>query len=112
MGDLKQTPQFIIAMVTAPSQVEAGAIADLLIQHKLAACVSMFPVTSVYTWNEQVQRDQEWQLIIKTEQGKFSELSAQVQKAHNFEVPEIIALPIIDGSPPYLNWIADQIHTP
>ena len=112
MDTSEQTTQYIIVLVTAPSQEEAGAIAHLLIEKKLAACVSMLPVTSVYTWDGQVQQDQEWQLIVKTTQSHFPQLATQVQQIHSYEVPELIALPILDGSQPYLNWIAAQVQSP
>ncbi len=111
MGASEPATQCIIVLVTAPSQDEARAIAHHLVENKLAACVTLLPVTSIYVWDEQVQQDQEWQLIIKTEQRHFAELATQIQTVHSYEVPEIIALPIIAGSQPYLNWIGKQVQT-
>jgi len=100
----------IVVMVTAPSEAEAAAIANHLIQHQLAACISIFPVSSVYTWSNQVHRDQEWQLMIKTQQETFPALEQAVQELHTYDVPEVIALPVVAGSLTYLNWISDQVN--
>lgn len=101
----------IVVMVTASSEDEAVAIANHLVRHHLAACVSLFPVSSIYTWQNQVHHDQEWQLMIKTQQDKFTELETKVRELHTYEVPEVIALPIETGSTPYLNWISAQVHS-
>ncbi len=98
-----------VVMVTAPSKEVAEAIASALVELKLAACVSLFPVTSIYTWQGKIEQDDEWQLLIKSDLSKFSVLAAKVQEIHPYEVPEIIALPIVAGSEPYLRWISDSI---
>ena len=103
------TEQYIVVLVTAPSQADAGTIARSIVDAHLAACVSIMPVTSVYSWENQVHQDQEWQLIIKTEQRQFSELEAKIHTVHPYEVPEIIAVPIVAGSQPYLSWISAHV---
>lgn len=75
----------------------------------MAACVSITPVRSLYTWQGKVNFDQEWQLIIKTDLNRFSVLEAKIKELHSYEVPEIIALPIAAGSQSYLGWIADNL---
>jgi periplasmic divalent cation tolerance protein len=102
-------PQYGVVLVTAGSQQEAQAIARTLVETHLAACVTLFPIQSVYTWNGDIQSDEEWQLLIKTDLAKFSALEAQIQELHSYEVPEIVALPIVAGSMPYLNWIDKQM---
>lgn len=101
----------IVVMVTTSSEDEAVAIANHLVRDHLAACVSLFPVSSIYTWDKQVHHDQEWQLVIKTQQDKFTTLEAKVRELHTYDVPEIIALPVTAGSMPYLNWISAQVHS-
>ncbi|MGJ3247714.1 MAG: divalent-cation tolerance protein CutA [Elainellaceae cyanobacterium] len=98
-----------VVMVTAPSQEEASAIAHALIKAQIAACVSMMPIQSIYTWKGEIQTDHEWQLFIKTDLSKFTTLEAKVQELHSYEVPEIIAIPILRGSQPYLRWINEQV---
>jgi periplasmic divalent cation tolerance protein len=104
------THRYGVVLVTASSQAEAEAIAEALITAKLAACVSFTPIHSVYTWQGQVHKDQEWQLLIKTDLAQFEALVAKVQEVHSYEVPEIIALPIVAGSPSYLQWIGEQVE--
>jgi periplasmic divalent cation tolerance protein len=99
-----------VVLVTASSQAEAETIATALIQAKLAACVSFMPIHSVYTWNGDVHHDEEWQLVIKTNLNRFAELETTVRSIHSYDVPEIIALPLVQGSQPYLEWIAEQVQ--
>ncbi len=102
-------PNYGIVLVTAPSQDEAQAIAATLIEEQLAACVSIFPVQSIYRWQGEIQQEPEWQLMIKTDLTRFDVLSARVQAIHSYEVPEIIALPITAGSQSYLTWLGSVI---
>lgn len=98
-----------IVLVTTSSQQEASLIASALIESHLAACVTVIPVQSIYRWQGQINHEQEWQLIIKTKLELFQALSDQVTELHSYEVPEIIALPIIAGSQSYLNWIEENV---
>ena len=100
-----------IVLVTASSQEEGKAIAKALIEAKLAACVTIMPVHSIYTWQGQVMDEQEWQMVIKTELRQFPLLENKIRELHSYEVPEIIALPIVAGSAPYLQWISETIKT-
>lgn len=102
--------QYGLVLVTASSQSEGEAIAQALLQFKLAACVSLMPIRSLYTWKGEVHNEAEWQLMIKTDLRKFSQIAAKVRELHSYEVPEVIALPIVMGSQPYLNWISDQVN--
>ena len=101
--------QYGVVLVTAGSKEEAGAIAHALIDAKLAACVSIMPIQSVYTWQDEVHQDEEWQLMIKTDLSQFPNLEAKIREIHSYDLPEIIALPIIRGSQPYLDWIGGQV---
>ncbi|MBD2462238.1 divalent-cation tolerance protein CutA [Oscillatoria sp. FACHB-1407] len=104
-----ETPnQYGVILVTAASQTEAEAIAQSLVTNHLAACVSLMPIQSVYTWQSKVCQEQEWQLVIKTNLELFPKLEAHIRSIHSYEVPEIIALPILMGSKPYLQWISEQ----
>lgn len=101
--------EFGVVLVTAPSKEHAQNIARTLVESRLAACVSLLPIHSVYTWNGDIQMEDEWQLIIKSKLAKFALLEAKICSIHPYEVPEVIALPIQAGSPPYLQWIADYV---
>lgn len=100
-----------VVLVTASSQKEALAIASALVESRLAACVSLIPIHSVYTWQGEIHREQEWQLLIKTDLAQFETLATKIKELHSYEVPEIIALPIIAGSEPYLRWISEQVNS-
>ena len=102
---------YVVILVTASSRQEADAIAQALVADNLAACVSFTQIHSVYTWQGKVNSDDEWQLVIKTHIDKFSQLETKVKEIHSYEVPEIIALPIVAGSLPYLSWISEQVQS-
>ncbi len=104
-----ETINYGIVLVTAATETEAKELALALVQAQLAACVSLFPIQSVYTWQGQVEQTQEWQLLIKTHLAKFPALEAKIREIHSYEVPEILALPIQQGSAAYLNWLATQV---
>ncbi|MBD2326835.1 divalent-cation tolerance protein CutA [Alkalinema sp. FACHB-956] len=106
---MAETSQYCTVLVTVPNGTIAETIAHALLEAKLAACVSLFPVTSIYTWQGEVQQEGELQLLIKTELARFGEIDAMVRSLHPYEVPEVIALPIVAGSLPYLQWIAEQV---
>jgi periplasmic divalent cation tolerance protein len=106
----EETERYGIVLVTAGSRQEADAIAESLIQAKLAACVNLLPVFSIYTWQGTIHRDEEWQLLIKSERSRFDELEAKIRELHSYDVPEIIVLPIVAGSQPYLQWISSQVQ--
>ena len=103
--------QYGVVFVTAGSEQEAGVIAQTLVDAKLAACVSIMPIQSVYTWQGKVHQDQEWQLMIKTDLAQFPNLETKIRAIHSYELPEIIALPIMQGSQPYLDWIGEQVNS-
>jgi periplasmic divalent cation tolerance protein len=105
---MAQDYHYGVVLVTAASRAEAEAIAQALIQAHLAACVSLMPIQSVYTWQDTVHQEEEWQLMIKTDLNQFANLEVKIREIHSYEVPEIVALPILVGSQPYLNWLAEQ----
>jgi periplasmic divalent cation tolerance protein len=98
---------FIVVLITVPSRETGQVIANLLLERKLAACVNIIsPITSIYTWEGQPHTDEEALLIIKTRLDLFEErLIPAVQAVHPYDVPEIIALPILMGSRKYLDWM-------
>jgi periplasmic divalent cation tolerance protein len=99
-----------VVLVTAGSEAEADRLAHHLVEARLAACVSLLPVRSLYRWRGQVQREAEWQLVIKTDLAQFDALSAAIAQLHSYDVPEIIALPIVAGLPAYLQWLQEEIQ--
>lgn len=99
----------IVVLVTCGSAGEANRIAEGLVKRRLAACVNVIGarVRSTYRWKGKVQRATEYLLLIKSSRKQFRALRAAVESLHSYEVPEIIALPIVEGSPTYLKWLAD-----
>ncbi|MFM2429612.1 MAG: hypothetical protein RLZZ511_825 [Cyanobacteriota bacterium] len=97
--------EFCIVFVTVPNETSARTIAQSLLQAKLAACIKSFGVDSCYHWAGEVQQDKEFQLMIKTQRSCFEQLVTHLSAIHPYELPEIVAIPIIAGAMPYLNWI-------
>jgi periplasmic divalent cation tolerance protein len=102
----------IVVLVTCGSKKEARKIAQALVQRRLAACVQEIgvPVRSMYRWKGRVESANEVLLLIKTSRKRFSAVSTLVKKLHSYEVPEIIALNIADGSREYLDWIKSNVR--
>ena len=100
----------IVVLVTAPKLSEAKKIAKHLVESKLAACVNITqPVRSVYRWQGKLVNDEEFAIFIKSSRELFAEIEAEVSKLHSYTTPEVICLPIIDGSTNYLNWLGDSL---
>jgi len=99
----------IVVLVTCGSEDEAIKIANALVEEHLAACVNLIaPIRSIYRWEGKIWDEKEWLLIIKTQKDRFEELEKKVKSLHSYSVPEIISLPIVEGSSAYLNWIREN----
>lgn len=99
-----------IVLSTAGSEEEARKLARHLVERKLAACVNIVPqIESIYRWQGKVESSQEWLLLIKTSAEKFASVCDAIRELHSYELPECIALMIEDGSPDYLQWLADSV---
>lgn len=101
----------LLELVTAGSQAEAEAIAGALVAERLAACVNVVPgITSIYRWQGEVQRDQEWLLLVKSRRDVLEDLVRRVRELHSYDLPETIALPLVGGSAPYLEWLVGEVR--
>jgi periplasmic divalent cation tolerance protein len=101
----------IFVFMTAASSEEAAKLGELLVEAHLAACVQMLPqIESVYRWHGKVERQTEVLLIAKTTRSKFAEVERRVRAAHSYEIPEIVAVPVVAGSAPYLQWLMSVTH--
>ncbi|CAM5455247.1 divalent cation tolerance protein [Streptomyces spiroverticillatus] len=99
---------YTVLTTTADSEDKAGELADRVIGERLAACAQVYPVRSVYRWEGKVERAQEWRIDFKTRGDLIPELTARIAELHDYDTPEIIAVPVLAGSPAYLDWIGEQ----
>lgn len=96
---------FCMILTTVGSQDEADNLAALLVREKLAACVQITAITSTYTWQGALHRDPEWLLLIKTKTDLYGQVEDALSTHHSYDTPEIVQVPIMQGSQAYLAWI-------
>jgi len=100
----------IVVLSTCASPLEAQRVARALVEKRLAACVNVMPgVQSVYHWKEAVEESEEVLLVIKSSRALFSQLRSEIERLHSYELPEVIAIPIVDGSEGYLTWLDREL---
>ncbi len=104
-------PQALLVLTSAPNEEVAEQLARLLVEQRLAACVNILPaMRSIYRWEGRVEDACELAMQIKTTVAHYTELEGAIKAAHPYAVPEIIAIPIVDGLPAYLNWIQQETN--
>jgi len=103
----------VVIFVTAGSEAEAETIAKALVEARLAACVNILsPIRSIYRWQGKVADDREWVLVIKTRAERFAAVETTVKALHSYQVPEVIALPVVVGAEGYLQWLRESVSEP
>jgi periplasmic divalent cation tolerance protein len=103
----------IVVFSTCGSQEEAELLARRLVEARLAACVNVImQIRSFYRWQGKIEESGEWLLVIKTSRDVFDEVRAVLEAAHSYELPEVLALPVVAGSPNYLAWLEREIKSP
>ena len=103
----------LVVYITAPNEEEGAKIARLLVEERLAGCVNIVPeIRSIYSWQGKIEDEKEVLLIVKTRFKLFTALKSKVLKMHSYSVPEIIALPIVDGSEEYIKWLKEVTTQP
>jgi periplasmic divalent cation tolerance protein len=96
----------IVVLSSCASEAEAEKLAREVVELRLAACVNVIPrVRSYYRWQGNLESTEEWLLVIKSSRELFDTLRTTLEKAHSYDIPEVIALPIVDGAENYLNWL-------
>lgn len=95
-------------MTTLPSEAQAEALAQALVQARLAACVQVQAIRSFYVWKEEAHAEPEWLLLIKTRAALYAELERYVLAHHPYDTPELVQLPITAGAAGYLGWVEAQ----
>jgi periplasmic divalent cation tolerance protein len=99
-----------IILSTAGSREEAERLAEALVERRLAACVNVVgPIRSVYRWQGEVERADEFLLLIKSTAAQFAAVAAAIQELHSYELPECVELEITAGSDAYLKWLAENV---
>jgi periplasmic divalent cation tolerance protein len=101
---------YIIVTTTTDNEDTAKELAELIVEEKLAACVQITPVHSVYRWKGAVESEPEFLLSAKTKRELADSLMDFIQQNHTYEVPEIVVVPILAGSFPYLSWIDKEVN--
>ena len=102
------TTDYIIVTTTTDTRDRARDMARALVEQKLAACVEIQNVDSIYSWKNEICDTTEYVLIIKTRAALYPELEQTIKSLHTYELPQIIALPITNGLPGYLQWLNDE----
>jgi len=103
----------VLVLSTCGSAEEGERIARMLLEQRLAACVNVVaPIRSFYWWQGKVEDSPECLLVIKSSRHLFDRLRVALEAAHSYEVPEILVLPIVDGSANYLNWMDENLESP
>src|SRR5271157_4973285 len=98
----------LVIYITAPNEEEGAKIARALVEERLAGCVNIVkPIRSIYRWKENIEDDTETLLIVKTQKRLFESLENRVRALHSYTVPEIIAVPVVEGSKDYLKWLEE-----
>lgn len=102
--------KYLFVYVTAPGIDEAKTIAKELLKDKLIACANIHPVSSSYWWKGKIENDDEYVLVAKSKKELFNRIVEKIKEIHPYEVPCVVALPILKGNPDYLNWIEESVE--
>ena len=109
---MKEKISAIIIFITAETEEEADKIADVLIKQKKAACVSIIPrLKSLFWWRGKIDSADEALLLVKTEECFLDDVVKLVKGLHSYEVPEVVAVPVLGGNEEYLEWIRSSLPT-
>ncbi|HED00372.1 MAG TPA: divalent-cation tolerance protein CutA [Proteobacteria bacterium] len=101
---------YIQVITTTEKKEDARKIARALVEKRLAGCVQIIgPITSTYRWKEAIETAEEWMCVIKTRKDLYAGLEKSIREVHPYEVPEILAVPVAEGSKDYLEWLGNEI---
>lgn len=101
--------EILLAFSTFPEAASARRIARELVQENLAACANIVPaIESIYRWKGEVEEAQETLVLFKTTRARFTDLQVKLKSLHPYDVPELIAIDVVEGLPEYLRWVAES----
>lgn len=101
--------EYIQVVTTTATRQEAEQMAGMLIEERLAGCVQILgPITSIYRWQGKVETSEEWQCWAKSRGEHYDRIEQAIRRLHSYKAPEILAIPVLAGSPGYLDWLKDQ----
>jgi periplasmic divalent cation tolerance protein len=100
---------FSIVYITAANLEEAQKIGKTLVEERLAACVNIFPIQSIFRWNEKIDEANEFGMIVKTRSKKIKEIEQRVKELHSYEIPCVVSFRMDEGSDDYLEWIEESV---
>lgn len=100
--------EFCVVLTTTDSEENVERIANVVLERQLAACVQILPIRSKYIWNGKIEAGEELLLLIKAKASDFSDLQDAIISVHAYDVPEVISLPVANGSASYLDWITSS----
>ncbi len=100
--------EHLVVLSTCP-EAEARELARTLLEEQLVACINLSGVTSLYTWQGDIQEDMETLLVMKTTRERWPALRDRIVELHSYDVPEMLALPVVDGNDDYLAWLGDGL---
>jgi periplasmic divalent cation tolerance protein len=107
------TDTFIHVITTVDSKEAAERIAETVVRARVAGCAQIVgPITSVYWWEGEIERAEEYLILLKTASDRYAELEATIRDVHPYDVPEILALPVSAGSRAYLDWLRHEVSAP
>ena len=108
-----QMTEFIQVITSAATKADAQAIATAVVGKRLATCAQVIgPITSTYWWQGQIETADEWLCVMKSRQDLYGELEKAIRQVHPYEVPEILAVPVVQGSQDYLEWMDRELAQP
>jgi periplasmic divalent cation tolerance protein len=102
---------FVQAITTTETKADAQAIANALVEKRLAGCVQIVgPITSTYWWEGKIETAEEWLCVVKSRRDLYEDLEKAIREVHPYDVPEILAVPVTAGSKPYLEWLDGELR--
>jgi periplasmic divalent cation tolerance protein len=102
--------EYIQIYTTTENKDDAGIIAETVVKKRLAACAQVVgPITSTYWWKGTIEEAEEWLCIMKSRKDLFDRLEEAILDVHSYDVPEIVAVPIVIGSQSYLQWLNKEV---